>query len=129
MRAKFIIEDLRFEKTTSEEEFKDKLFSTNPEWESIASSLLNNGFFTIAWDWDSNSVDDWVDLFIKLGANDYFINKLTDMFEHKSNYESSDDYDEEYGVNSWGEMAYISKILDKELKKQGLDKKIIKKYG
>jgi len=129
MKAKFINEIQGFEKTKSEEEFKDKLFDENPEWEKIAASLLNNGFFTIAWNWTSDSVDDWVDLFIKLGANDYFINKLADMFEFKSDYESSSDDDSGFSNSAWEEMIYVSKILDKELEKQKLDKKLIKRYG
>jgi hypothetical protein len=112
-------------------EFPNNLKKRSTIKSEIARSILNNGFFTVAHNWDAKYSRNWVELFSELNTPNSFLNNLEELFDLKFMYDnpSSRTYGNEWEKEDfiegiWDDMGDIAGLLDKELQR---NKELLKK--
>lgn len=97
--------------------------------EEICRTVLNNGFFTIAYNISSTEKDNWIRFFTSIGASKQFIYSLESIFDNKAAYEDPERHfydDEDPEQSAWEDMEIDADNLDKLAQKEGLTKKMMK---
>ena len=94
----------------------------------IAQSILDNGFFTVAYNWRHTAHKNWIFLFKQLGVkDDSFYSNLEDLFCSKDDYEyfNRPEVDDEGDGHeeAWEDMSRYAGRLQKYLT-PGLTKKL-----